>query len=416
MSGKRSLWRHRDFVLLWSGQSASMLGSEVTLLALPLVAGVVLGASPFEMGVVAAARKLPVLFVSLPAGALADRWRKRPVMICTHLIAGTAMVSIPVAGMFDGLTLGQLYAVAAVAGICETLFNPVYQSYPLIVLGPDRLVEGNAKLSLAMTGAMTVGASLGGVLVDLVGAVRAMLADAISFFVAALAIWSIRTPEPKPEPKPDARMWKEIAEGLRYVYTNRLIRPIAVSGPIFSFTLAGTNALGIIYATQELRWPPYVTGLVLGLSSLGGVLGGLLAHRVIARLGIARTVLWSSLVYAVGDFPLVLVSPGLAGAIVVGAGWTVLLVGAILVQISQRSLRQLITPSDLQGRLAATTRWLSWGSAPLGALLAGAVAEVIGMRMTLLAAAILVGLGPLTLWLSPLRTMKQDPVVATGVT
>ncbi len=158
------------------------------MLALPLVAGVVLGASPFEMGVVAAARKLPVLFASLPAGALADQWRKRPVMISTHLIAGTAMASIPVAGIFGGLTLWQLYAVAAIAGVCETFFNPVYQSYPLTLLGPENLAEGNAKLSTAMMGAATVGAPLGGFLVDLFGAVKAMLADAISFFVAAVAI------------------------------------------------------------------------------------------------------------------------------------------------------------------------------------------------------------------------------------
>ncbi|MFG1616307.1 MFS transporter [Nonomuraea wenchangensis] len=173
---------------MWSGQSSSLLGAEVTMLALPLVAGVVLGASPFEMGVVAAARKLPVLFASLPAGALADQWRKRPVMISTHLIAGTAMASIPVAGIFGGLTLWQLYAVAAIAGVCETFFNPVYQSYPLTLLGPENLAEGNAKLSTAMMGAATVGAPFGGFLVDLFGAVKAMLADAISFFVAAVAI------------------------------------------------------------------------------------------------------------------------------------------------------------------------------------------------------------------------------------
>ncbi len=410
MSGKRSLWRDRDFVLLWSAQNASMLGSEVTLLALPLVAGVVLGASPFEMGVVAAARKLPVLFASLPAGVLADRWRKRPIMISTHLVAGLAMLSIPVAAVFGALTLAQLYVVAAVAGLCETVFNPVYQSYPLVLLGRERLVEGNAKLSLAMTAASTLGASAGGFIVGLAGAVKAMLADALSFFAAALAIWAIRAPEPPPSPPQGTRMRSEVAEGLRYVFRHPLIRPIALSLPVFSFALAGTHALWIVYVVKELHWQPQVIGLALGVSGLGGVAGGMIAHRLTSRFGLARTIVWSATVYAVGDLPLVLASPGLAGQIVVTLSWTILFAGAVIVQVSQRSFRQLITPLELQGRLAATTRWLAWGAAPLGALLAGALAEVVGLRLTLLAAALTVGLGPLVLWLSPLRSLKDDPV------
>ncbi|MFK4041611.1 MFS transporter [Nonomuraea wenchangensis] len=227
-----------------------------------------------------------------------------------------------------------------------------------------------------------------------------------------MAIWLIRTPEVKPEPPPaGVRLSTQIADGLRFVCRHPLIRPIALAGPIFSFTIAGTNALGLIYAIKELHWTPFMSGLVLGISGLGGLLGGVLAQKLIATYRITRIVLWSSLVYVVGDLPLALVAPGPAGAVIACVGWTLLLVGALVLQISQRTLRQLLTPREMQGRLAATTRWLSWGAAPLGALAAGALAELIGMQLTLLVAAILVAAAPLTLWLSPLRTLKEDPVL-----
>ncbi|WP_158088810.1 MFS transporter [Thermoactinospora rubra] len=332
MPGKRSLWRERDFVLLWSGQTVSMLGSEVTLVALPLV-----------------------------------------------------------------------------AGLCETFFNPAYQTYPRVLLGPERLLEGNAKLSLSTTGAASAGPSLGGVLIQAFGPAKAMLADAVSFFAAAAAIWRIRAPEPRPEPRQGATVRADIVEGVRYVLRNRLIRPIAISGAVFSFVIAIPVALSTVYAARELHWSPLAIGLVSGLSALGGVLGGLVAERLAKRYGMTRTMLGASLVYAVCDLVLPLVSPGLLGQVLVGLGWTVLLAGAIVLNVTQRSFRQLVTPLELQGRLAATMRWMAWSCAPLGALLGGALAEAVGMRTTLLVAGLACGLGTLVLWLSPLRTMRQDP-------
>lgn len=412
VTGQQTLWRNRDFLLLWSGQTISLLGNEVTLVALPLVAGVVLGATPFQMGVVAAARKLPVFCLALFAGVLADRWRKRPVMIAAQLTAGTAMLSVPLAATINALTLHQIYAVAAIAGLAETLFYPCYQTYPLILFGSERVVESSAKLSLATTGASTFGAPLGGFLIGIFGAAKAMLADAISFFIGAATVILIRTPEPPTEPQPHSAISTEITSGLRYAFGNRVLRPMFLASPILAIAQSGIHAFWIIYVTRHLHWAPQAIGLTLGISGLGGLLGAMVANRITSRLGIAKTLLWSSLIHLVGDLPLVLVSPGLPGQIIVCASWMLLCAGIALFQISQRSLRQLVTPPQLQGRLAATLRWLSSGVAPIGALLTGALAELIGLRVTLLVTALLVGLGPLILWVSALTEPRTAATAA----
>ncbi|GAA1745038.1 hypothetical protein GCM10009734_59700 [Nonomuraea bangladeshensis] len=199
MSKTVSLWRHRDFLLLWSGQTTSSLGNEISYLALPLVAGLMLNASPFDLGLLTAARRLPVLFASLPAGALSDRWRKRPVMITTFLVSGCAMATIPLAAAAGSLTLWQLYGVALVVATCEVFFTPAYQTYPLTLLGPDNLMEGNAKLTSTITVAGMAGQPVGGVLISLFGPAKAVLADALSYLAAALTLTLIRAPEPMPE-------------------------------------------------------------------------------------------------------------------------------------------------------------------------------------------------------------------------
>lgn len=387
-------------MLLWSGQTTSVLGNEISMLAIPLVAGLLLGASPFELGVLAAAGKAPVLFVSLPAGALVDRWRKRPVMVATLLIAGVAMLTIPVAAALGWLTLWQLYAVALVAGACETIFNPAFQTYPLLLLGPERLVDGNARLSTSGTAAAAIGPGIGGLLITLLGPAKAIFADAFSFLAAAVMIAFIRKPE---QPRPGARIGAEIAEGLRYVLRHPVLRRITLHAAIVSFLLAGSVALSRVYAVRELHWSPAAFGLVLGLSALGGVLGGFVAKPLSDRFGMTRVMMCASLAFPIGSLPLALVSPGLAGQVIVLCAYVVLLGGDLIFTVTQRSYRQLVTTPELQGRLAATMRFLGWGAAPLGALLAGVVAEFAGLQRTLLVFALALVIAPIVLWLSPLR-------------
>lgn len=409
VSKARSLWRHRDFLLLWSGQTTSSLGNEISYLALPLVAGLVLNASPLDLGLLTAARRLPVLFASLPAGALGDRWRKRPVMITTFLISGCAMATIPLAAVAGSLTLWQLYGVALVVATCEVFFTPAYQTYPLTLLGPDKLMAGNAKLTSTITVAGMAGQPLGGVLISVFGPAKAVLADVFSYLAAALTLALIRAPEPKPEKVEHApRLRTQIAEGLRYVTRHRVIGPLVLYMATVSFCLAGSAALEINYAVRELGWSSLATGLVLGLSMAGGLAAGMIAKPLTDRYGMPRVLLGAAAAYPLCSASLGLVGPGLAGQIIVGFSWTMLIIVTLIFQSTQRSLRQLMTPQDMQGRLAATSRWLTWAATPIGAVLAGVLATGVGMRATLLLFSAGMLIGPVVLWCSPMRTSRRE--------
>ncbi|MFI6479030.1 MFS transporter [Nonomuraea sp. NPDC050663] len=387
------LSKHRDFRLLWAGQTTSALGSEVSTLAIPLIAGLLLNASPMELGLLTAARKAPVLFASLPAGALADRWRKRPIMIWSLTLSGLIMLTLPLAAMAGVLTIAHLWTVALLAGICEVFYSPAYQTYPLLILGPERIMEGNAKLTTTITVSGMSGPALSGVLIGLLGPAKAVLVDAASFLAAAATMAFIRTQEPDPEPRDRRGLRREIAEGLRYVVRHPVIGPLLFGMATISFCLAGTGALEITYLARELGWSSQALGLVFGASMLGGLAGGMLARPLTDRYGMARVLIGAALAYPLFVAPIGLIGPGLAGQIVLGVSWGLLLVAAIVFQSVQKSLRQLLTPPEMQGRLAASARWITWGASPLGAVLAGALATWAGMRVTLLvfAAGLLAG-------------------------
>ncbi|MBA2893532.1 MFS family permease [Nonomuraea soli] len=370
----------------------------MSTLAIPLIAGLLLNASPMELGLLTAARKAPVLFASLPAGALADRWRKRPIMIWSLTLSGLIMLTLPLAAMAGALTIGHLWAVALLAGICEVFYSPAYQTYPLLILGPERIMQGNARLTTTITVSGMSGPALSGVLIALLGPAKAVLVDAASFLAAAATMAFIRTPEPKPQPRDRSGLRREIAEGLRYVVRHPVIGPLLFGMATISFCLAGTSALEITYLARELGWSSQALGLVLGVGMLGGLAGGMLAEPLTSRYGTARVLIGAALAYPLFVSPIGLIGPGLAGQIVMGVSWGLLLVAAIVFQSVQKSLRQLLTPAEMQGRLAASARWITWGATPLGALLAGALATWAGMRGALLVFAAGLFAGPVVMW------------------
>jgi MFS family permease len=395
-------------MLLWSGQTTSVIGDEVTLLALPLIAALTLNASTFEIGALAAVTRIPVLLFTLPAGAVVDRLRKRPVMIASLLIAGLTMASIPLALIFGGPYMAQLYVVAFISGLCEVFFSPAFQTYPILLLGPERLIEGNSKLAFSRSASASAGPTLGGWLITLMGPARAIMVDAATYLLAAVAIALIRAPEPEPVPKPqESRLRTEIADGFRYVFGHPLLRPLAVGGAIISFFFSWLMALSIVYMVRDLSWSPVAVGLALGISGAGGVFGGLLAKPLTERYGLPRVLLVAGLLFPLGNLALVLVTPGLTGQVIVTAALTVEMAGTLVFGIASQSLRQLICPPELLGRMASTFHWTASGALPLGALLAGWLGTIIGIRATLCVAITGLAVGLLLLWLSRLRTLPE---------
>jgi MFS family permease len=403
-----NLWRHRDFLLLWSGETVSQVGTMVSHLALPLLAATALGATPWEMGLLVAAERGAFLLVGLPAGVLVDRVRRRPVMIAADLVRFVLFASIPAAWALDVLTFAQLLVVGLLAGVATVFFDVGYQSVLPAVVGRAGLVDGNAKLESTRAAAETAGPALGGGLVQLVGAAAAVLLDAITYLVSAAFLLRMRTREAVPAREPARSLRAEMAEGMRYVLGHPLLRPITLctgTANLFGGVLA---AVSVLFLARELGQPPAVIGLVLAAGSAGGVLGALTSGRWIRGLGQGRTVVTSLLVTGPVALVLPLTAPG-AGLAWFALGTAAVAYGGVVYNVAQVSFRQAVTPDRLLGRMNASIRFLVWGTIPIGGMLGGALGELLGLRATLLITAVGMVLSPVWVVASPLRRLRDLP-------
>ncbi|HUZ01989.1 MAG TPA: MFS transporter [Thermomicrobiaceae bacterium] len=405
------LWRHPDFLKLWTGQTVSLLGSQITLLALPLIAVLTLHAGPTQMGLLTAAQLAPYLLVGLFAGVWVDRIRRRPLLIVADVLRAVLLLTIAGAAVLHSLTMVWLYLLAFLFGILTVFFEVAYQSFLPSLVRREHLVEGNAKLEVSHSVAQIAGPSLGGALVSLITAPLAVLADAASFLVSAASLFAIRTPEPRPAPATERRgVRREIGEGLHVVLGNPLLRSIA--GCASTGNLFGTIivAIFVLYATRNLGIAPGLLGLIFAAGNVGVLVGALLAARVPRRLGVGPTIVVGLLVTDAG----LLLIPLAGGprALVVSmliAAQFLSGFGSPLYNVNQVSLRQTITPDRLQGRMNATMRFLVWGMMPVGSLLGGVLGSALGLRPTLAIGAVGELTAVLWIWLSPVRTLREHP-------
>ena len=410
---RRSLWRHREFMKLWTGQTISQLGDEVTQLAIPLVAALTLEVSPFEFGLLAVLQFLPFILLTIPAGVWVDRMRRRPILIGANVGRAVLLASIPIAFLAGWLTLWQLYVVAFAVGCLEVFFDVAYQSYLPSVVERDRLVEGNAKLEMSVSATSFIGPSVAGFLAELVRPAIAIIFDAASYVGSVLLLLLIRTPETPPGahdsatgPRPSMR--QEAAEGLRYVLGHRYLRYIAAcTGTLNLFGNIG-GAILILYVVQELGLTPGTIGIVLSIGNLGVLAGALLSERVGKWIGLGPTIVWSALL---SSLPLIAVALAprddpLPFLIVGGFIGTIT---AVIYNVNQVSLRQAITPDRMLGRMNATMRFIVWGTIPIGALVGGVLGGVIGLQATIWVGGIGSFLGFLPVLLSPVRSLQEIP-------
>ena len=407
------LFRHRDFRLLWGGETVSELGSQVSLLAIPLVAVRSLAATPFEMGVLTAASTAAFLAIGLPAGAWVDRLRRRPVMIIADLGRLLALGSVPVAYAYGVLGLPQLYIVALVTGVFTVFFDVAYQSYLPSLVGREHLVEGNAKLTGSQQVAQIAGPSLAGGLVQAIGGPYAVAVDAASFLVSAAAIGGIRKPEVAPAVPEEGRprLRHDIGEGLRYVFGQPVLRAITATTATSNLFSGVQTAVEVIFLVTIVHAKPAIIGLAFAAGGVGGVLAAFAASPLARRFGGARATLLSSLA-AVGGLLIPLASPGL-GVLFFAAGFFLSSFTTVVYNINQVSFRQRLCPEAMLGRMNATIRFVVFGVLPIGALAGGAIGAAIGLRTTLWMAMGGEALAGVWLLASPMRTMKDYPEQAT---
>jgi MFS family permease len=418
MPRRPSLWRQGDFMKLWTGQTISQFGDEITLLAIPLLAINVLGAGALEMGILGVVRFLPWIFFTLPAGVWVDRMRRRPILIRADVARGVLLATIPVAFVFDALTLVHVYLVAFVAGTLEVFFDVAYQSYLPSVVERDELVEGNSKLELSRAGSQVIGPTVAGFLIEAVRAPFAIAFDAVSYLGAALFIGLIRREEVGPEPHDPASgarpsMWQEARAGIGYVATNRYLRSIAactgtanlfgnISGAILILYLAGEDGLGL---------SPLTLGIIFALGNLGVILGALTGGRVAKAIGIGPTIIGSAALAGVAAYAVPLAPPDDPFSVLV-IGGVVLGFGVVVYNVNQVGLRQAITPDRMLGRMNATMRLIVWGTIPIGALIGGILGTIAGLQVALWVAAIGASLSFLPVLFSPVRHLREIPARA----
>jgi MFS family permease len=387
-SERQSLWGHRDFVRLWTAESVSRFGSQVSLLALPLIAITVLHSSTFQVGLLSTMEFLPFVLVGLPAGVWVDRLRRRPVLIAGDLGRALALASVPIAHFLGVLSMAQLYAVAFVTGVLTVFFDVAYQSYLPRLVRPEQLVEGNAKLEISSSGASIAGPGVAGLLIQLFTAPVAVLVDAISFVASAGFIGRIRRPEPPtPPPRGGPGMRREIAEGLRYVLGHSLLRWIAATTGIFNLFSSMTSAILVLYLVRRLGMSAGLIGLVMTVGNAGWLLGALGSGRLSSRLGVGRATVAGIVACAAGAL-LVPLAPASGPIPLLVAAECLLSFGNTTYNIGQLSVRQAITAPRLHGRMNATMRFLVWGTMPIGSAVGGALGQVIGLRPTLWIAAL----------------------------
>jgi MFS family permease len=378
-----SLWRHRDFLLLWGGQTVSDVGSAVTVMAIPLIAVIVFKATAMQTGLLTAAGGLAFAVLSLPAGAVVDRLPKRPVMVTCDVARLALIIALPLLWHFKLLAMSELYFVAFASSALTVVFGIAYQAYLTHVIDRQQLIDGNSKLQTTWYLAYFGGSSLGSVLVATFGAAQAMIVDALSFAASAAALVAIRSREPHmPTPAgtaPKRSLGKSVVDGLSFVAKHRILRRIAAANAMSNLGMAIANAVGTIYVVRTLHVPPSWVGALFGISIAGGAVGSAAAATLATRFGLTR-MLWMPLA-SFGWISLLipLATPGW-GVILYVVGWFGNAVVVAIYNAGQVTYRQLVCPPELLGRANASIRWVVMGMTPLGGVIGGAFATWLGIR------------------------------------
>lgn len=399
----------RDFRWLLLGQTTSQFGAQVSGVAIPLLAVLTLGATPFEVGLVTASSTVAFALIGLPAGAWVDRWRRRRILVASDLVRAGLLATIPIAALFGVLTITQLVVVSLLTGFARVFFDVGYQSYLPSVIGKDRLLTGNSAMETIRASGQVAGPGLGGWLVTAVGAANVVLVQAVTFLASAVSLLAIRSSEDVVR-RESRGLWSEVREGLAYVARHRVIRAIAITSAVNNFSFAIASAVNFIFMVRTLHLSPAAVGIVLAIGAVTVMLGAALTPRLARWFGWAR-IIWLSLAVT-GPIGLLgpLAQPGrLVLLLVISAAASEL--GQIVYAITTVTLRQRICPEHLLGRVNATMRFLLMGLFPLGAIVGGTLGNLLGARVTLFVAGLLIVVSPLPVY----RALAGDREVGNVV-
>jgi MFS family permease len=366
--------RNPDFRRLWVGQTISLFGDQMTAVALPTIAIILLHATPLEIGLLTMTGFLGYPVFGLLAGVWADRLPRRRVLLASDVASLAALASIPLAAAAGVLQLPQLYVVGAIVGSAAVFFDVAYQAYVPSIVDRDDLPLANARLELSNSITLVSGPALSGVLIQAVGAANAIVADTLSYVASIGSLLLIRRPEHTPARR-RASLFPQVREGLHVVFSHSLLRRLTITTTIANLGRGMALELFLLYAYRALGWSPGVAGALLAVGSIGSLIGAVVTARLTRRLGLGRTLVVSSITKGLPWTlaPLALVfAPAPLMALVIGVSSFFIPVW----NVNNLSLRQFLTEPHLQGRVAATVRTLAWVALPVAGLLGGVFAQI----------------------------------------
>lgn len=406
-----SVLSNADFTKLWVGETISLIGSQLTQFAMPLVAILTLKATVFEVGVLNALRFIPVIVVAIFAGVWLDHRRRRPVLVGCALGNAVLIGLIPIASVTGLLTIGLLYAVAVLAGTLTVVFDVGSLSYVPSLVEPRHLADSNSKLQASFGVAGVAGPGIAGFLVGLITAPITLSVDAVSYLFSAAGVLAIKKREPVPEiPAERASIRASIAEGFRAVYGTGLLRVLLAQSATLNVGFGATSTLFAVYGIRTLHLSPDKLGIAVGGLAAGALIGALLAARIGRVLGLGKTMAASIL--GVSGSPLLLLIPRGASAVAMIfliAGWFGHGFGIAVWNVNTITLRQALTPNRLLARMNATYRMMLFGALPLGALLGGLVGSAIGLRGAMLFGVLVLASPILWIFFSPVFRLTEMP-------
>ena len=404
------LLRDAVYRRLWISILISSVGGQVTLLALPLTAALLLQATPTQMGLLTAVETLPFALLSLPAGVWLDRVRKLPVYVLGEMTIAVAVASVPLAWWLGWLSMPWLYAVGFAIGAVQTTAGSAAQIVLTQVVPRERLVEAHAKNALASSGAEVAGPGLAGVLIKLVGPPIALLVDAVMLVVSAAILRGVRVNEPKPD-RERTEFWRELRAGLSFVRRQRLLVALALAVGGWQMCHNAAMVVQILHASRGLGLDEQAIGLCYAGLGVGTISASVLGHRLSERCGPGPSMLIGFVVCGLGWLLPLLWPAGTSGVVAFAAMLMLTGSGGVLVFINFLAMRQAVTPTPMLGRMTATMRWLILLPAAPGALAGGWIGEHVGLSQALgaagVAALLLAGLAWRSAVIRSVRTLPN---------
>jgi MFS family permease len=398
--GPRVFWRY------WSGMAVSQVGDAVTSVALPLIAVQRLGASSLQISLITAAGFVAWLLIGLPAGVIVHRLPLRGTQVAMDLLRAAALASIPLVAWLGDLRLWQLVVVALVIGLAGVVFDVGNAAFLPSIVSKSELVARNSLTSGTNAVTQVGGPSLGGVLVQSMGGVAALLVDVASYVCSAVLLQALPRPPRQVATPGGPSAYRLIGDGWRYVTGHRVIRPGVAAATSINFVCGGLVALTPVFLVRTLGASAGLVGLLMASEGVGSLLGALLTPRLVARSGSARALLLGSFIAPVAAvlMPLAGHRWGLVVFAVGNAGFAG---GVVVMSIVMRTHRQTTVPADLLPRVMATVRFISWGAIPVGAVFGGLVAHQLGNRGAFWVICLLAAVTPAILLSSPIRSRRD---------